>query len=174
MDGKIILNLAMSIDGYIACEDGSFDWIQGDGDHTLNTEEGFDFSSFLDNIDIIVMGKRCYEQNFHLDYPNKKIYIATKEILEDYSNIHFINDNVSEIIYKERTNQKRIFLFGGGQLIDTFIKTDLIDEYIIGIIPIILGKGRPLFLSNNPIIPLHLKHLTISEGIPILQYSKRQ
>ncbi|MEG2786621.1 MAG: dihydrofolate reductase family protein, partial [Romboutsia sp.] len=43
MDRKIILNLAISIDGYIASEDGSFDWIVGDGDDTLNTDKKWDF-----------------------------------------------------------------------------------------------------------------------------------
>lgn len=38
MSGKIILNLAISLDGYIADENGGYDWIIGDGNSTLNTE----------------------------------------------------------------------------------------------------------------------------------------
>ena len=38
MNGKIILNLAVSLDGYIADKDGGYDWIVGDGNSTLNTE----------------------------------------------------------------------------------------------------------------------------------------
>ena len=74
MSRKIILNLAISIDGYISEEDGSYDWIVGDGNTSLNTEKRQDFNKFLDGIDIVVMGKRCYDQEFHKDFLNKKVY----------------------------------------------------------------------------------------------------
>ncbi|MEF9992595.1 MAG: dihydrofolate reductase, partial [Peptostreptococcaceae bacterium] len=54
MSRKIILNLAISIDGYIASEDGGFDWIVGDGDVILDTHNKWDFGKFLDDIDIVV------------------------------------------------------------------------------------------------------------------------
>ncbi len=40
---KIILNLAMSVDGYIADEKGGFDWILGQGDKSADSKEQFDF-----------------------------------------------------------------------------------------------------------------------------------
>lgn len=174
MSRKIILNLAISIDGYIASEDGGFGWIVGDGDRSLDTEKKWDFSKFLDTIDIVVMGKNCYDQNFHKDFKNKKVYVATSKNLKDYENIHFIKDDIVRIIEKERqTIEKNIFLFGGGKVIDPFIKADIIDEYVIGIIPTILGKGRKLFLENNPKIDLHLDEYITDEGVVILRYSKR-
>ncbi|MEG1480838.1 dihydrofolate reductase family protein, partial [Clostridium sp.] len=48
MKSKIILNLAMSIDGYIASETGGYDWIVGDGNNALNTEKKIDFKDFLE------------------------------------------------------------------------------------------------------------------------------
>lgn len=173
MSKKIILNLAISIDGYIASEDGGFEWIVGDGDKSLDTEKKWDFNGFLDTIDIVVMGKNCYDQNFHKDFKNKKVYVATSKNLKDYENIHFIKDDIVKIIEKERqTIEKNIFLFGGGKVIDPFIKADIIDEYVIGIIPTILGKGRKLFLENNPKIDLHLDEYITDEGVVILRYSK--
>lgn len=61
MDGKVILNLAISIDGYIADENGGFDWIVGNDDNSLNTNNKWDFGNFLEDIDVIVMGKNCYD-----------------------------------------------------------------------------------------------------------------
>lgn len=58
-------------------------------------------------------------------------------------------------------------------MIDPFIKDDIIDEYIIGIIPTILGKGRRLFLGNNPKIDLKLQEYSVEDGIVIMRYSKR-
>lgn len=46
MRGKIILNLAMSLDGYIADEKGGFDWIVGDGNSDLNTTQVWDYENF--------------------------------------------------------------------------------------------------------------------------------
>lgn len=174
MSRKIILNLAMSIDGYIADEDGGFDWIVGDGDSSLNTNNKWDFNKFLENIDVVVMGKKCYDSNFHNDYKNKKVYVATSKELEDYDNTHFINGDIVKVIEEERQKEgKDIYLFGGGIVIDDFIKADVIDEYIIGVIPTILGKGIPLFPGNNPKIDLHLDEYFVEDGIMIMRYSKR-
>lgn len=174
MSRNIILNLAVSIDGYIASEDGGYDWIVGDGDSTLDTKNKWDFSKFLEGIDTVVMGKNCYDQNFHKDYDNKKVYVATSQKLEDYDNIHFINGDIAKIIQEEAKKEgKDIFLFGGGGLIDSFVKADAIDKYIVGIIPIIAGKGRPLFLGDNPMIKLHLDEYIVDQGVTILIYSKR-
>jgi dihydrofolate reductase len=175
MKRKIILNLAISLDGYIASEDGGYDWIVGDGDDSLNTENKFDFNNFLEGIDILVMGKKCYDQNMHNDYKNKKVYVATSQKIEDQDNLHFISGDIIKIIQEEKEKDgKDIYLFGGGGLVDNFIKADIIDEFIVGIIPTILGKGRPLFLENNPTIKLHLDEVFVENGITILKYTKRK
>ncbi len=79
MKRKIILNLAMSIDGYIASKDGGFDWIVGDGDEKLDTEDKWDYDKFLNDVDTVVMGKNCYDQSFHNDFADKKVYVATSQ-----------------------------------------------------------------------------------------------
>jgi len=176
---KIILNLAVSLDGYIADPDGGFDWIKGDGDKSNNTEKQFSFPDFLTNIDTIVMGRRGYEDapDGSLDqYEDKKIYVASSKPLEAKNdNIECINgDIVNQILGLKDQEGKDIWLYGGAGLTDQFIKKDVIDEYVIGIIPVILGTGRPLFLDNNPKVELHLDENTSQEGIVILRYSRRK
>lgn len=174
MSRRIILNLAISIDGYISDEDGGYDWIVGDGNHKLNTENKWNYEEFLEGIDTVVMGKNCYDQEFHKDFMGKNVFVATTKDLTDYENIHFIHDDISKVILEEKEKEgKDIFLFGGGILIDGFLKADIIDEYIIGIIPTILGKGRPLFLGNNPTVNLKLEAYYIEEGITVLRYKRR-
>jgi dihydrofolate reductase len=170
---KIILSLAISLDGYIASEDGRYDWIAGNGDDTLNTKDKWNYDKFLEGIDIVVMGKKCYDQNMDKDFKNKKVYVATSQKIENQDNLHFISGDICKVIQEEKEKDGRdIFLFGGGGLVDNFIKADIIDEFIIGIIPIILGKGRPLFLGNNPTIKLFLNEYIIEDGIAILKYTK--
>ena len=173
MQGKIILNLAISLDGYIAAENGDFDWIVGDGDNSLNTDETLDFEKFMNTIDIVVMGSQCFRQGFVKDFATKKILVATREEKKTDGNIEFIRGDIASILELEKQKGKNIYLFGGGILIDPLIKANVIDEYIIGIIPTILGTGKRLFLDNNPNLLLHLDKYTIEDGIPILYYSKR-
>ncbi|MGL5540575.1 MAG: dihydrofolate reductase family protein [Erysipelotrichaceae bacterium] len=174
MKRKIIMTLAMSLDGYIADEQGGFDWIVGDGDSHLNTPSRWDYFQFLEGVDLVVMGKACYDQNMHADFKTQPVWVATHQPLRDHDHVHFVQDHLVEAVLAEQAKPgKDIFLFGGGKLIDAFLKANVIDEYIIGIIPTILGSGRPLFLGNNPTIDLHLTNVLIEEGIPVLWYTKR-
>lgn len=173
MSGKIILNLAISLDGYISDENGGYEWIVGDGNSTLNTESKWDYDKFLDGIDVVVMGRNCYDQNMHKDFQGKEVYIASSEKIDDYENYHFISGNICESISKLKNEGKNIFLFGGGGLVDNFVKADIIDEYVIGIIPTILGKGRKLFFENNPKIDLTLEYYSVEDGVIVMKYSKR-
>jgi len=175
---KIILNLAISLDGYICGSDGSIDWIVGDGDKNGDTDKQFDFSAFLNSIDTIVMGKKGYEDapDGSLEaYTSHKIYVASNEDIENTGdNVEIINgDIVSQIANLRVQEGKDIWIYGGAGLADPFIKADIIDEYIIGIIPTILGRGRKLFLDNNPTIKLSLQETTVQEGIVILKYMRR-
>ena len=173
MNGKIILNLAISLDGYIADENGGYEWIIGDGNSTLNTEAKWDYTKFLEDIDAVVMGRTCYDQGMHKDFKEKDVYIATSKDIEDYDNYHFISGDIVKTISNLRNEVKNIFLFGGGGVIDNFLKADVIDEYIIGIIPTILGKGRKLFLDNNPKIDLSLQYYSVEDGVIVMKYSRR-
>lgn len=178
MSRKIIFNLAMSIDGYISDEDGGFDWIVGEDNNSLDTKGQFEFSKFLETCDTIVMGRKSYEdipkETFN-EFLDKKIYLVTnKELSVNKENVEIINgDIVGKIINLKKEEGKNIWIFGGAILADVFIKADVIDEYIIGIIPCILGKGRKLFLDNNPTINLHLENYSFTDGIAVLTYTKR-
>ncbi len=142
MEGKIILNLAIGLGGFIASENGNFDWIKGDGDISLNTDAGEVFEEFIEGIDIIVMGNKSFIQGLAKDFKTKKVFVATRKKRDDDGNIHFISGDIVKIIKNEKEKGKKIYLFGGGVLIDILIKADVIDVYIIGTIPTILGNGR--------------------------------
>jgi len=171
---KIMMNLAMSLDGFIANEDGSYEWIKGYEDGSLNTDNQYKYETLLEGIDIVVMGKRCYEQDMHLEFKTKTVYVATHSPIADYDNIKFCGSDIIDVIKSEQQKAGNdILLFGGGQLINTFLKEDCIDEYIIGLIPIILGAGRPLFYGGHPPIELKLEEYMVDNGIVILRYVNR-
>ncbi len=174
MKGKLIFNLAMSLDGYIFDLDGGYAWITGDGSKVVDDPQ-FNFEQFVKQIDIVVMDKRCYEQGMHLEFTGKRVLIATSQSLCDQSAnvIGMSGQKLLETVCRLHDEGKQIYLYGGGVTADLFIKQDLIDEWIIGIIPIILGKGRKLFLGDNPTLPLKLVALSSSEGIVLMKYQRR-
>ncbi len=175
MRNKIILNLAMSLDGYIADEDGGYAWIRGNGDSRLNTPEKWDFQAFLRRVDAVVMGHACYDQNMHTEFAGKRVFVATGTPHPDVGNVRFIGGDVVGRILEERERADGdIYLFGGGKLADAFLKSDVVDEFIIGVIPMLLGKGRPLFYGNNPMVELKLIHYIVEDGVVILRYVRNE
>ena len=168
------MSMAMSLDGFIADEKGGFDWIAGDGDKHLDTADRWDFARFLERIDIIVMGRHSYDQGLHQEFVKKAVWVATSREAADHDNVSFIRDDiVARTVAEKAKDGHDIYLFGGSILLEPFIQQSLIDEYIIGIVPIILGSGRPLFLDKSPTIQLKLSTYSIEEGICILHYARR-
>ena len=172
---KIILNLALSLDGYIADENGGFDWIVGE-EGGISSEEKHEYQDFLDTIDVIVMGSKAYKdtpEESIISFADKKILLASSKEIQVSENVEIVSGDFSDRVLELKEGGKNIWLFGGGLTIDLFLKKDIIDEFIIGIIPTILGRGRRLFLENNPTIKLHLVKTIVDSGITLLFYTKR-
>lgn len=100
-----------------------------------------------------------------------KLYSKTKTYNED---IKFVNENVVKFIEEiKKEKGEDIWLIGGCEFIDNLMKKDLIDEYIITTIPVILGKGIPLFKEGNPEIKLKLNNVKTFDGMIMSEYSRR-
>ena len=176
MERSIILYIAMSLDGYIARNNGAVDWLSGHNDDT-NVDNGYD--EFYKTIDTIVMGRITYEQVINelspgvWVYEGKKCYVANTKKCESYNKVEFISKDIAGYIKNLKKQQgKDIWIVGGAKLIDQFIKQDIIDKYIITVIPTILGEGIPLFLKENPETKLRLIETKIVDGMVELTYIK--
>jgi dihydrofolate reductase len=92
----------------------------------------------------------------------------------DWNNTTLISENASDEIRKLKVNGgKDLFVFGSANLSETFISNNLFDEYRIGIAPVILGSGRPLFRQG--VSPKNLtlvsSHQLLTGGV-ILKYKQ--
>ncbi|MCI0563991.1 MAG: dihydrofolate reductase family protein [Nitrososphaera sp.] len=148
---NIILYIATSLDGYIARKDGSIDWLSMV--ETNDTDYGY--ADFYRSVDALVMGRRTYEQALGFGewpYPGKPSYVFTRQRLTSKRNDVFFTSAKPDTVIREMETQgfKRIWLVGGAELTAAFLKFRLVDEYIISIIPIILGEGIPMFLPPIP------------------------
>jgi dihydrofolate reductase len=163
--------------GGIAKKNGAVDWLSGNGDNP-DVDNGYD--KFYSTIDTVVMGRTSYEQVINelspdiWVYEGKKCYVATTQKGEIDNRVEFISGDIAEFIENLKKLQgKDIWLVGDGILIDQFIKKDLIDKYIITIIPTILGDGIPLFKRENPEIRLKLVETKTIDGMVELTYVRR-
>lgn len=174
MKRKLVLYIAMSMDGYIARKNGDIDWLGGDGSDP-NADSGYE--KFYSSIDTVIMGRNTYEQILSFgEYPYKGTegYVYTSKNINDNEDVVFTDEDPDELIRKiRRKGGKDIWLVGGAEIIDKFINRDLIDEYYIAIMPHILGEGIPLFKNNSPELKLKLLSSESNNGIVMIRYKRR-
>ena len=171
MDRKIILYIATSLDGFIAKEDGNIDWLT----KYENSGEDYGFKELYDKIGAVLVRGTTYGQ-IEDAYKGKEAYVFSRtKSKQKADNIHFFSGDVKEIVNNLKLgNNKNIWLVGGAALVNQFLNADLIDEYIITIIPTLLGKGISLFQGKNPesnLRLLNVKHY--DSGLVQLHYAKR-
>lgn len=161
---KIILDLAITLDGFIEGPNGEIDWC------IMDDEMKFD--QFLASVDTIFYGRLSYdawgnylppvnadpsEQLLWNAIHSKNKYVFSSQNRQD-SQATFINtDIVNKVAEIKKQGGKDIWLYGGAGLTRTFIQLGLIDLYRLSIHPIALGSGKPLFEDLK--MPLKLKLL---------------
>ncbi|MDH6310314.1 dihydrofolate reductase [Dysgonomonas sp. PFB1-18] len=148
---KIILYIAASLDQRIAEPDGSLEWLI-EFPNPEKTDYGF--KKLLASTDIVIMGGRTYREFLNMDiiwpYSRQMTYVVSHHNWGEKENIKFITENTIERISELRNQEgKDILLVGGGELTSKLLTSNLIDEMYITYIPVILGKGVPLFPEQS-------------------------
>lgn len=173
------LYIATSLDGYIAREDGSLDWL-----YALPNPNQIDhgYTDFYATIDTVILGRKTYEEvlGFGVDwpYPDCTTYVVTSD--ENYQ-VKIENSQVINTITNEQVDlikqqsKKHIWIVGGGKLITAFLNLGQIDEMIIAMIPTIIGKGIPLFPDSPKETSFELHNVEAFEtGVVNLSYKKKR
>ncbi|HFI0234531.1 TPA: dihydrofolate reductase family protein [Streptococcus suis] len=176
MARSLVLNIAMSLDGFIARSDGRYDWIEGQGTSDYDTSLQFDNPAFFKGCDTVIMGRKSFEDcplEMIEGYQDKEFIIASRVEHANYENVRFVQDIVAEIERLRAEEGSDIWLFGGAGLVQTCLEAKLIDHFIIGIIPTILGEGISLFDKLTEEQKLTLVESTVTDGIAMLRYDVR-
>lgn len=179
MTRRIILDLAVTLDGFIEGKNGEVDWC------IMDDELGFD--DFLNQIDTILFGRKSYDiwgqytpemedsdtdkelwEMFH----SKKKYVFSRTHKGSGDKAIFINENIAEEVNQlKREPGKDIWLYGGASLITTFINSGLVDEFRLSVHPVVLGEGKPLFVDIKQRLNLKMVQAkTFSSGLVQLIY----
>ncbi|TWT24876.1 dihydrofolate reductase family protein [Planomicrobium sp. CPCC 101110] len=155
---RIVCYIAISLDGYIATEDDSLEWlfkVEGEGDAG--------YGEFIKTIDTVVMGRRTYDWVMEAEggkdpYPDKECYVFSTTEHGRKENVKYTDEEILPFAERLRREPgKDIWVVGGGSLLHGFLKEKLIDEFIISIAPTLIGKGIPLFQELDFQIDYRLK-----------------
>ena len=177
---EVILYIASSLDGYIARPDGAVDWLDEIAAPVDGAEEDFGYEDFYAGIGTVLMGRATYEQilTFGVDYPYPGtagyVFSRTRAGQRD-DNVEFVDgaDIPRFIAHLKETSDKHIWLIGGGLLVQEFLRHDLIDRFVVTVMPVILGEGIPMFPPPTPQVDLELvESLSFSSGMVQLTYRR--
>lgn len=156
---KVILNVAVSLDGFIEGPKGEYDW--------CFTDQDYGMKEFLGGIDTVFYGRKSYEMMMNADpsganpFGDFKTYVFSKTLKKPYLGTHLISDDlVQQVNELKKSAGKNIWLFGGASLLHTFLENDLVDELSLAVHPILLGEGKPLFQKAERRTMLALLHST--------------
>ncbi len=171
---KIVLYIAMSLDGYIADKSGGVGWLSGDGSDPENSGSYPEFSS---TIDTVILGHTTYQQIItelspdSWPYEEMQSYVLTHHKQEDRNRIHFVDTTMTALLDElKQQNGKDIWLCGGADIIDQALKANVVDELTISILPILLGDGIRLFQTSETPKSLTLISYRSYNGIVDLVY----
>jgi len=174
---KIILFIAMSLDGYIADDRGGVNWLNGQGCDSENLDV---YSEFVKEIDTVFMGWNTYHQVVTELSPAEWVYgdfityVITHNKRDSTEQIRFTDENPIALLKKLKSeNGKNIWICGGANLVQQAMRNDLIDEYYISVIPTLLGSGIRLFGNTGGEIKLKLLKTQTYNGITDLVYTRR-
>ncbi|NEU64199.1 dihydrofolate reductase family protein [Paenibacillus sp. ALJ109b] len=179
MKRRIILDLAVTLDGFIEGKNGEVDWC------IMDSELGF--NHFLNQIDTIFYGRKSYDlwgqftpevdqsdmdEEFWGLVHSKEKYVFSRSSKGTDNKAIFINNDILEEVNKIKNKPgKDIWLYGGASLITTFIHLGLVDEFSLSVHPVVLGEGKPLFVDIKQRLNLKLVNTrTFSSGIVQLIY----
>jgi dihydrofolate reductase len=166
---KIIVQLAVSLDGYIEGVNGEYDWCFTDQDYGMN--------EFLTSIDTILYGRKSYElllKTGDTSFQKFKTIVCSRRKDLTFNDVEIWQDDLSAaLINLKQMPGKNIWFFGGAELLTTFLENDWVDEFRLAVHPIVLGAGKPLFKNLSKRKYLRLTHVqSYSTGLVMLHYEK--
>jgi len=170
---KVILGVAVSLDGFIEGPNGEYDWCFMDQDYGLK--------DFFKRIDTIFVGRKTYEMSLGMEggpagFPKFKEYVFSTTLDKVKEGATLIRKDIkTEVLRIKNEKGKDIWLFGGASLTTSLMNLKLVDELSLAVHPILLGSGKPLFNNIKGRIKLTLSDTkTYSTGLVSLTYNIEQ
>jgi dihydrofolate reductase len=175
---KLSLFIATSLDGYIAKPNDDLSFLK------LVEKEGEDYgyAEFTANIDTIILGRRTYDWvlreigTSHYDNGERNVYVITRTERQSVGKTKFYTGNLNELVQQLKSeNGKNIYCDGGAEIVNELLMSDLIDELIVSIVPVLVGNGIRLFKDGRPEQQLELVNTkAFDTGLIQLHYKRKR
>jgi dihydrofolate reductase len=183
-DSRVTIHMVASLDGFIARQDGSVDWLETAdefaGGETLAPGA---VEAFLQTIDCYVMGARTYEtalgfeaKGFGWAYGDKPTFVLThRDLPRTRETVEFYSGDLAQLVNgRLRTTFRSIWFVGGGVVSGECLRLGLADEVRYSIVPILIGEGIPFFDKLDRDVALHLAEVkAYKSGMVELRYEVR-
>lgn len=167
---RILYQVAMSLDGFIADSNHSADWIVHDPD--------IDFAEMFARFDTFLIGRRTFEfmvRHGRAAIPGKEVVVFSRTLKQrDYPDVTIVADEPEAVVRSLRQKSgKDIWLFGGGELFRALLAAGLVDGVEVAVIPVLLGEGVPMLPAFKKQTKLKLTghHVYNKSGIVMLDYA---
>ena len=175
--GQIVLYLAVSVDGYLADQQGGVGWLAGDGSQP---DAPGSYPAFLDTVDAIVMGWSTYHQIItelspdRWPYEGRPCYVVTHRCEAEQEGIYFWNGPLAALADRLTAEYEgNVWVCGGASVAGQLLKENRVDKLWLSVIPTVLGKGVRLFPELSQEFPLKLVRAESYNGIVDLVYKRR-
>lgn len=149
MQRKLIVYIACSLDGYIAAPGDDLSFLE-----TVAQEgEDYGYGAFVETVDTIIMGRKTYDwvlKHAPFSHTDKQVFIVTRTPRASHENIFFYTGRLRPLVEQLKSQTgKHIFCDGGAEVVNALLLENLVDEFIISVIPVLLGKGIHLFKEGR-------------------------
>jgi dihydrofolate reductase len=172
---KFIVYIAISADGFIARLDGSVDWLD-----RPRPKGNYGMNAFYRSIDTAVLGRKTYDfavsHGMSVPCPGKKNYVLSRTLKRPASpEVIPVSDSVATFAERLRAERgKNVWLMGGAESVAAFLDCGQVDEFIIHVIPKMIGEGIPLVAPCHRDIALKLlASKRFADGVVRLHYAVR-
>jgi len=171
---KVILYISMSLDGYIARQDGDISFLSS----IEQKYQDYGYADFNKTVDTVIVGRKSYDKvlsmGFKYPHTDKDVYIISRTHHTNFGSFKYYSGSLKTLISELKSRPgKNIYCDGGSLIVNELLKEDLIDEFIISIIPIILGDGIELFTRGRSEVKLRLTDCKKFEtGLVQIHYEK--
>jgi dihydrofolate reductase len=170
---KVIVHIAASADGFIARPDGDLDWLTN-----RPAPKGFyGMGAFMKTVDTMVLGRKTYEAGLKLggkfNARDRHVVFSRNAPPADVPpGVEFTSGGIAAFVSGLRQEPgKDIWLMGGGEMIAAFLDEQLIDEFVVSVVPVFIGEGIPLIAPRHRHVPLELQSVErFDDGLVQLHY----
>lgn len=171
---KTSVFVGVSLDGFIARPNGSFDFLDAAGNEPHGYEE------FIATVDTIVMGRKTFETVMGFDtwpYGERLVVVLSSQPLElsraaaRGGRVEQMAGPPADIVARLSGRGVQHVYVDGGLTIQGFLRAGLVDRLVISTVPVLIGDGIPLFGALGRDVPLrHVATRTFRGGLVQSEY----